>query len=94
MTEPLKLVHSDKDDDEDDTIAERVKRVDELVDELIAANAALKEEMEKIRLTLGLDRYDFDRLKSDDIWKAVASSEVMRDLDKIELKLRKELDYE
>ena len=74
MSEPLKLV-SDADEKED--LTTRLKTVDNLIDELIAEKEALKEEIEQIRLALGLDR-----------------SQVASELDKIELKLRKELGYE
>ena len=53
MTEPLKLVPSKNEDDDDDLI-DSVKRVDELVDELITVNEKLKDELEAIRLVLGI----------------------------------------
>jgi hypothetical protein len=56
MTEPLKLVSVD---DDEDTLVGQVKLIDELVDELIEANENLKEEMEQIRLALGMDRVEF-----------------------------------
>ena len=91
MSEPLKLV-SDADEKED--LTTRLKTVDNLIDELIAEKEALKEEIEQIRLALGLDRYDFDRLRKDGIRHVIVSSQVASELDKIELKLRKELGYE
>jgi hypothetical protein len=92
MSDNLKLVLSNDDADED-SIVGRVKRVDELVDELIAANAALKEEMEQIRLALGMDRYDFDKFKQDG-FRFNQSTAVVKAIDDVVEKLEKVLGYE
>lgn len=92
MADYLKLVPSNEKDD-DDTLVGRVQKVDELVDELIEANEALKEEMEQIRLFLGMDRYDFDRFKQDG-FKLNHATAVGKDLDALAAKLEKVLGYE
>lgn len=92
MSGDLKLVLSNDDDDED-SIVGSVKRVDELVDELIAANAALKEEMEQIRLALGMDRYDFDRFKQNG-FRFDETTVVVKTIDAVVAKLEKALGYE
>jgi uncharacterized protein (DUF302 family) len=87
---PLKLVPMEEDDD--DSVVGRVKRIDELVDELIAANEDLKEEMEKIRLALGMDRYDFDRFRQDG-FVLHHQITVSKDFDRVIEKLEKALGY-
>lgn len=94
MSDSLKLVPPDKNIDDEEDLLTRLKGVDELVDELIAERDVLKEEMEQLRLALGLDSYDFDRLRKDGIRHVVLNSKVTSELNKIELKLRKELGYE
>jgi hypothetical protein len=64
MADNLKLIPSD-DKVADDSLGDRVKRVDELVDELITANETLKDEMDSIRLALGMDSHDFAKFKRD-----------------------------
>jgi hypothetical protein len=91
---PLKLVPSKADNEEEDLVS-RLKRLDTLVDELITEREEMKEEMEQVRLALGMDRYDFDRLRRDGIvGLTTADTVVATELNKLELKLRKELGYE
>ena len=68
--------------------------VDELVDELIAANEALKEEMEKIRLALGMDRYDFDKFRRDGFIAQAQSDVVGQAIECLVGKLEKVLGHE
>jgi hypothetical protein len=88
MNEPLRLVPSEK--EKIVTLTAQAERVDKLVDELIAYNESLKEQMEQVRLALGIDHYDFDRLKSGDyvFSKSTEVGKVLRTLaDKLEAAL-------
>ena len=92
MADPLKLVPMEEDDET--SVLNRVKRVDELVDELIAANEALIEEMEKIRLALGMDRYDFDKFRRDGFIAQAQSDVVGQAIEGLVGKLEKVLGHE
>jgi hypothetical protein len=91
MPDTLKLVLSNNDAD-DDSIEGQVKRVYELVDELIAANEELKEELDKIRLALGMDRIDFERFRQNG-FRFAASTGVVKALDAVTAKLEKVLGH-
>jgi len=86
----LKLVPMEEDDE--DSVTGRVKRVDELVDELIMVNEGLREEMELIRLALGMDRYDFDRFRQNG-FILHPKIPVAKDIDNVIQKLEKVLGY-
>ena len=92
MTEPLKLVPMEEDDET--SILNRVKRVDELIDELIAANELLKEDMERMRLALGMDRYDFDKFRRDGFITQAQSDVVGQAIEGLVGKLEKVLGHE
>jgi len=94
MTEPLKLVPSKNEDDDDDLI-DSVKRVDELVDELITVNEKLKDELEAIRLVLGIERIEFERLRENGFHGLlrVGAVQVIDTVDKVVEKLEKVLGY-
>lgn len=93
MTEPLKLVPS-KDEDDDDCLVEGVKRIEELVDELITVNEKLNEDLEAIRLALGIDRMEFARLRDDDFHGLLhATSGVVKSVEDVVAKLEKVLGY-
>ena len=94
MTEPLKLVPSKNEDDNDDLI-DRVKRVDELVDELITVNEKRKEELEAVRIALRIDRLEFERLRENEFHGLlrVGAVQVIDTVDKVVEKLEKVLGY-
>lgn len=87
----LTLVPSNEKEDED-SIVGRVKRVDELVDELIEANDDLKEEIEQIRLALGMDRHEFDKFKRDG-YRFTEGTLVVKSIDSVIGKLEKALGH-
>lgn len=92
MAGDLKLVLSNENADED-SLEGRVKQVGELVDELIAANEVLKEEIEQIRLALGMDCYAFDKFRRDG-YRFDEKTAVVRLVDEVVAKLEKVLGYE
>ena len=92
MVEPLKLVSEPK---KKETLVGRVEKLDELVDELIEANEDLKEELEQIRLGLGMSHVDFASFK-DNGYRITAGmgGEAMVILEKSIDKLKKILGYQ